>query len=274
MFSHLFGLLLYSLGMSFAILLPAVLIALQEICIEGPFGWSSLTFTKRYPTTSLISKIYRGISGQDKWATKYHLVSNAIWLLMYLIGFIYVAYYSKVASVFNRGAWAATAVLAFVSFLELALVEDYIWFLLHPYFGPDRHTSQYVPWFQTYKEGVPISYWFGMAATVVVAIVSSVVLRQLDILIIWLITLALVSLFTFRVLRNWSKKIQRMPLKKSWWKSARIVAIRRCPYVRENKDPHLQVESYVIPEEIMTKLIQEGSVIPLEDALSGKSKKK
>lgn len=201
MVKYLLGLFPYALGIALGVLLPAIIIAKQEIAIEGPFGWSALTFTRRFPINHWFSRFYRFYTGKDKWATEYHLTSNLIWLFMYFLSFLYIPYYSKLSGYSSGSALFGTFTLAIVSFVELCWVEDYIWFLIHPFYGPDRHTSEYVPWFTNYKGGIPVGYWTGMTATVVIAIVASLFLGKPEILITWLMVTVLVIVVCFGVIK-------------------------------------------------------------------------
>lgn len=206
MIHDLIALLPYSCGIFLAIILPAVLIARQEICTEGLFGWQSLTFTKRYPPNSLISKVVRWVVGQDKWATEYHLVSMSIWLLIYATPIVFVLVYAKLAGASALSSTIGVMTLAFASLLLLSVSEDYIWFLVHPYYGPQRHNPDFVYWFQSFKGGIPTTYWAGMFLTVILVGAMALLLRRLELLEIWLMTLTLVSLFCFVFLRQWAKK--------------------------------------------------------------------
>ena len=263
------GLLPYSLGIAAAVVLPAILIARQEIAIEGPFGWSALTFTHRYPTKSWISRVYRSYSGDDKWATEYHLMSNGIWMFIYFVSFVYIALYSKILGMSDIKAWLGTVALAVTSLIGLNIAEDYLWFLIHPYFGPDRMSSKYVPWHKNFKRGIPAGYWNGMLTTIIIAGVATILLSEISILLVWL--LAMVSIFVFCFgFKQGSKRLKRIPLVKYWWKNIKYVTISRCPWPIESEEPYIQLEAFVIPRTAMEELILDGKAIPLGKALAGK----
>ena len=269
MTAYLLVLLPYVLGISAAILLPAYVIAKQEIAIEGPFGWSALTFTKRFPVTHWFSKVYRYITGQDKWATEYHLTSNLIWLFMYFFSFLYIPIFSKLAGYSNGPALVGTLVLAIASFVELNWVEDFTWFLIHPYYGPDRHNPEYVPWFSNYKAGIPVGYWLSMATALAITLVAAVFLQKIEIFVIWLMVTALVIVVLFGIIRPLSRNIRRMPLRKFWWRNTQYVVIKRCPYpaVEHGKKLLTSVEARVISKETLETLISRGKAPSLNIAL-------
>lgn len=267
MIGYLLGLVPYALGIAVGVLLPAVIIARQEISIEGPFGWSALTFTRRFPTNHWFSKLYRFYTGKDKWATEYHLTSNAIWLFMYFLSFLYIPYYSRLAGFSSSSALLGTFVLAIASFVELGWVEDYIWFLIHPYYGPERHNSEYVPWFTNYKGGIPVGYWAGMIATILLTAVAAFFLGKPEIFIIWLMVTALVIVVCFGIIKPWSKKMHREPLGKYWWKGIKYVVIQRCPYPIESDRPFTSVSAHVISCGTLNRLMLHNKLKPLNKAL-------
>jgi hypothetical protein len=268
MIAYLLGLLPYAVGIAVGILVPATIIARQEISIEGPFGWSALTFTRRYPINHWFSKLYRFITGQDKWATEYHLTSNAIWLFMYFLSFLYIPIFSKLAGYSNGYALTGTFVLAIASFVELNWVEDFTWFLIHPYYGPDRHNPDYVPWFTNYKAGIPVGYWASMIAALAITGVAALLLRKSEIFAIWLMVTALVIAVCFGIIRQLSKNIRRMPLRKFWWRSVKYIVIKRCPYpIEAGKRPFISVDARVIDKETMESLTWRGKAKSLNIAL-------
>jgi hypothetical protein len=267
MIKYLLELLPYVVGIVIGIVVPAIIIARQEISIEGPFGWSALTFTKRFPTMHWFSKVYRYISGQDKWATEYHLNSNLIWLFMYFLSFLYIPIFSRLAGYSNTPALIGTCVLAIASFVSLNWVEDFTWFMIHPYYGPERHTPEYVPWFTNYKAGIPVGYWLSMTAALGITLVGALLLQKAEIFIMWLMVTVLVVAVCFGIIRPWSRKTHREPLLKYWWKDISYVVIQRCPYPIEKQRPFTTISAHVIDSETMGELVYENKVKSLCVAL-------
>lgn len=259
-----------ALAVALAVIIPAFFITKQEIAIEGPFGWSALTFTRRFSTKSWISKIYQSYSGKDKWATEYHLSSNAIWLSMYLIPLVYVLCYTKVVGIFDLKAFVCVVALALASNTGLNVTEDYLWFLIHPYFGPGRMTSDYIPWHENFKAEVPVANWKGVFTSIIMVGVVAILTHVLSIFITWIMAVAFIIVFCLGI-RQWSKKgIKRKDLAKFWWKKIKYVLIKRALYPSENPGLDIQeeVEAYVIPEEVGAEIIFSGTAIPLEEALA------
>lgn len=257
----------YSIGITISILLPSIIIALQEQEIEGPFGWSALTFTKRWPKESTISKIYRGITGNDKWATGYHLTSNIIWILIFFISLVYIPLFSLFSGVENQDAFVSTVFVAIFSCAQLMWVEDYTWFLLHKYYGPERHTPEYVPWFQNFKRGIPSTYWLSMIVGAVLMTVPAVLTGDIKTLLMWGETMIFLIVAVFFIIRLIGKKIRRKSLRKHWWEYAKNVIVVRSPYPVEGKEPHLDSKAYVVDDETFLKWVATGEARPLDDVI-------
>jgi hypothetical protein len=263
----LFSLLPYSIGVVFAIIVPAIIIALQEQQIEGPFGWSSMTFTKRWPVNSLFSKIYRGVTGEDKWATGYHLMSNTIWVLIFSVSLLYVPLFSMFAEINDTYAFLNTIAIAVFSCIQLMWVEDFIWFLINPYYGPERHTPEYVPWFQYFKGKIPSTYWVSMIAGLLVTVVMSLITGETKMLIVWGESMILLIVTVFLVIKPLSGKIKRYPLKKFWWKDNKYIITVRCPYAIEREEPFTKARALVIDKNTLKELISENKAIELGRSL-------
>ena len=249
------------------IVIPSIAIAKQEIAIEGPFGWSSLTFTRRFKTDHWFSKLYRLISGKDKWATEYHLTSNFIWILIYFLSFLYIPIFSKLAGHSDWKAFIGSAALAIACCQQLMWVEDFIWFLIHPYYGPDRHNSKYVPWFTNWKAGLPVGYFWAMLSGVLIAALGSLVSQNVDIIVLWSITFAILLIMVFLIVKPLSKRVRRIQMNEFWWVNVKYVVIKRCPFFIEEKNPYPEAISYALDERIVNDLRSQGSVVELKDAL-------
>ena len=269
LFSLFYSGLYPAISMVVAIMLCCIAVARQEIAIEGPFGWSALTLTKRFATNTRTSKIYRGFTGQDKWATSYHLSSNLVWLMVFLFGIFQLPMYNWLTEVHSWKAVICFFVLGFCCFLTTTWVEDHIWFLLHPYYGQERHNKEYVPWFQSFYKGIPATYFSAIAGTIFLTVVTSLAFREPRIIITWAEVFILTTIVTFVGVQQWSKRISRKPLAKYWWNNCKVIVIKRCPYPVEAKDPQQEVVAYTLTQETLEELIQSGEAIPLDKALSG-----
>ncbi len=260
--------LLYALLATASIIIPAILIAKQEVAIEGPFGWSALTFTNRFSISHWYSKFFRWITGQDKWATEYHLNSMLIWMAIYAgVIFFIPAYTLFMGEEWNWPAFWALFTLAACCYIELVVVEDYIWFLIHPYYGPARHNKNFVPWFQNFRLGIPKSYWRGMIVTFLAASLTSLFQQNYLLFIIWLLTFILTNFITLGIIRPWTKRIARKNLSAHWWNWVKDVVIQRYPYACETLHPSAKPRVFVLGPGVLKDLISRGEVVLLEDAL-------
>jgi hypothetical protein len=118
-----------------------------------------------------------------------------------------------------------------------------------------------------FKAGIPRTYLIGMVVTVTINGLVSLLLKRPNVLIIWLMTLALISGICFGLIRIWAKKAKRLPLKEHWWEETQIVAINRCPYPIEGKKLLLDPSVYAINSYAFLRLVHSDEAVPLEDAL-------
>ena len=241
------------------IYLPSIVIALQEIQIEGPFGWSSLTFTKRFPIDHPFSKIFRALVGQDKWATHYHLYSSIIWLLMFTLSLLLFPVYFHFSQTFSGKALVDIIIIALCAFTITIVTEDHYWFNLHPYYGMDKYNKHFIPWFQSFIKGVPVTYWIALLVTIVLIGITSWLQRNPKLLILWAMVICLVFVASIG-LRIYGKHKSRLPIREHWWEGVQGVYIERCPYPVEGKGPFTEARVFVV--------MPDGEKIPLNDYLA------
>lgn len=228
--------LLEGLLIALWIILPAVVVARQEIAIEGPFGWSAVTFTKRFIEDHWFSKFFRGLAGQDKWATSYHLNANLAWLFLYF-GWIFLApiWWHLVGEI-ALGKLLYLAVISLCASLIYMCAEDFYWFLLNPYYGLKHFNRKYIPWHQDYTGGLPSGYIRALVATVVLVALISWAKQDFYLLQLWATVLIFVFLFT-GLLAVATRKMTRKPLHPNWWLPIEAVSIKRQPYPSEGRSP-------------------------------------
>jgi hypothetical protein len=258
---HFYSYAIYGLLIMIYIIVPCMLIARQEADIEGFFGWSALSFTKRYSTNHLLSKVYRATSGQDKWADSYHFVANSIWLLLFSAGAVIFPVCSMVGNVSSKFIWAFLIISA-NSFIMLLALEDYLWFIVNPYYGRKRYNKSYVPWIQKYAGHVESTYLASFALTFVIALAGSWLITDLKLFWLWTSGFVSTIIIAFIVIPFSYRKRQRLPLEKEWWQKIDSVIIRRNPYAIESEEPHERLVGYSISddnfEKYLTPLIAKG----------------
>lgn len=221
---------LYSLILLLAIIIPAFLAAWQEIEAEGLYGWGSLLPTKRYSARHPLSKIFRLIYGHDKEATNFAIASTLLWLFIYLS--LWLVFPISQYALTNHIDWSFFAVGAglFIScYLTMCVVEDYLWFVLNPYYGPERFNSYFIPWFQNFYGCFPKSYLIGISFCLVAIIVAWLISGKSDLLVVWGLILMELGFFIL-IIKKFSKKRKRHPLNPGWWREIKTVTITRHLY--------------------------------------------
>lgn len=273
MFKSMILVLPYSIGIFLSIILPAIVIAIQEQQIEGPFGWSSATFTKRWPTKSLISKIFRFVVGKDKWATGYHLASNILWIQIFMMSLIYIPLFMFFTQVKDIKPLISVVGVAIFSYFQLVWIEDYIWFLIHKYYGAERHTKEYVPWFQNYSGKIPKTYWYSILAGLVIILATTVVTGKIDVLIIWAETMFFLLITISLIIKPIGGKMKReAPVKKRWWEDKKVEVLLTIwgKYPLDDTEPSLEPNVFVCSIGTLWKLIETREAVRLKDAIKDK----
>lgn len=124
----------------------ALVLAILEIQIEGPFGWAERLPTWRWDGP-----------GVQKWlgkpVTAYHLCLNLLILI-----FLHFP-------VVGRGTSVRLELEIFSIYSLLCVSWDFLWFACNPSFGLRRFRPENVWWFRGWWLGVPRSYWGGVAAS-------------------------------------------------------------------------------------------------------------
>lgn len=239
---------------AFVIIGNSLLEAYREVAIEGPFGWSAVTFTKRYSPNSLVGHLFRLITGSDKVATQYHLVSAGLWLFMYLPGIPFVLMHGALTGIVGWKTVLNAVVLVFACLVATMNAEDFLWFMIHPYYGPGRYNAEYVPWIQNYSRGIQKAYITSTGVATVVVALTSIATGLPIVLLIWLATLGLV-VATCAIIKKKAERWPRKPLPARWWETTHYLLIHRSPYPIEGKDPDLVTKVWVVEEEEAKEII-------------------
>jgi hypothetical protein len=126
------------------VFLIAVVLAYLEVQIEGAHGWATALPTWR-TTDPRVTWIFGG-----RPVTGYHLALNLLLLL-----FLHWPVMFSRWSVVHEGR-----VLS--SYLLLAVIWDFLWFVLNPHFGLSRFDAEHVWWFSSWLLGLPRDYYAGL----------------------------------------------------------------------------------------------------------------
>jgi hypothetical protein len=122
--------------------------AWEECQIEGRYGWAS-----KLPCWRIRNKLITFIIGKE--LTGYHVA------MLLMFGLIF-------HSIFIFKPWTLGAELIVLALLTLYfVVEDFLFFVLNPYFGIKKFKARYIPWHKNWIKGLPVCYWVGLSLSVV-----------------------------------------------------------------------------------------------------------
>ena len=254
-----------------AIYIPAILVAGQEIEVEGPFGWGSCLPTYRYPTKHWFSRLFRLICGPDKWATGFNAFSATIWLLIYLAAPWYHLYQSLLSASFDWVGLACEGGIAIASWIAFMLTEDFLWFVLNPYYGPGRFDAKHIPWLLYFQGSVPTYYLSGTAIALAIASAAAVLTGHAFLLLGWLIGLfgiLAACWLTAIIARHY---IRTKPLAAHWELEIRHILVTRSPFPNEHGEPDTDTKVWVVPEKVFRRLAAEQQIIPLDEYYQDKT---
>jgi len=119
--------------------------ALVEIHVEGKHGWA-----EKLPTWRVETWWTRLLYG-SRPLTGYHLYAQL---------FVTLILHAPYAMGLVRPTWAAEARI--LSFAVLFwVVEDFLWFVIHPEFGIRKFKPEHIPWHRlSWWLFMPREYWF------------------------------------------------------------------------------------------------------------------
>jgi hypothetical protein len=141
----------------------AVVMALVEIEIEGPFGWAQKLPTP-YRVSGPLARLFGLVLG-GKPLTGYNLLMFAATLVAFHLPFAFGA------------PWTAARELALLaSWIAWSAVWDFLWFLLNPAYGWRRFRLGNVWWHSRWLWRLPADYWIAAAASLVLALAAQIVI--------------------------------------------------------------------------------------------------
>jgi hypothetical protein len=140
------------------LILVSLVIALQEIQIEGKGGWA-----EHLPTWKIKNPI-RGIVGWPTLVDGYHLY---LWLLMFLI--FHAPFFFGFP--FNK----TNELLAIEMVLLFSILEDFLWFVFNPAWGIKKFFTEEIPWHPHKILFLPQNYWISFIIIGVFEIVKNII---------------------------------------------------------------------------------------------------
>ncbi len=140
--------------------LIAATLAYLEVQIEGPHGWAASLATWRV-TDPQLTWIFGG-----RPVTGYHVGLNLLLLLLF-----------HWPALFTR--WGLIQEVRVLSaFALLAVVWDFLWFVLNPHFRLARYGPATVWWFMRRWLGVPVDYFVGLINAVVIRCLPALLRKE------------------------------------------------------------------------------------------------
>jgi hypothetical protein len=130
------------------VLVLALLLANEEVQIEGGDGWAANLPTWRIEGGWLLEVFWGG-----RPMTGYHV---------YIFSFVALFFHFPFAF-FWRWSWRSEA-RALASIALFWVSEDFLWFLVNPAFGWAKFAPSDIPWHHHWLLGAPTDYWLGLLA--------------------------------------------------------------------------------------------------------------
>ena len=137
------------IGMLVFMVFMAFVLALWEIQIEGRDGWAGKLPGWR------IEKGWLMKLTQGRPLTGYH-----VYMTVFLIAIIHLPLF------FVPWSWRLESlILGF--YVGMVFIEDFLWFVLNPYFGIKNFRKGRIWWHKDWRGPVPALYWILLVITVV-----------------------------------------------------------------------------------------------------------
>lgn len=138
------------------VLVLALLLANEEIQIEGSAGWAA-----NLPTWRIDGGWWLDVFWGGRTMTGYHV---------FIFSFVALFFHFPFAFSWSW-SWRAEA-RAFAAISLFWVAEDFLWFILNPAFGWANFTPAFVPWHHHWLLGAPTDYWVGLLACAVCGAVA------------------------------------------------------------------------------------------------------
>ncbi len=142
----------------------ALVLALVEIEIEGPYGWAEKLPTP-YRVSGPLARLFGLVLG-GKPLTGYNLLLFAATLLAFHVPFAFGASWSWARELALLAAWVSWSAL-----------WDLLWFLLNPAYGWRRFRAGTVWWHRRWLWRLPVDYWVAVAVSLALALAAQQVER-------------------------------------------------------------------------------------------------
>jgi len=139
-----------SVFFGFYLFLICFFLANLEIQIEGPNGWAS-----KLPTWRVTDPHWTWIFG-GRPITGYHVFLNLLLLSFFHFPLLFTSFS------------LAKEIKIIYSFSIIAVIWDFQWFVLNPYYGISNYKKENIWWFKNWIFGFPADYFFGIIVSFII----------------------------------------------------------------------------------------------------------
>jgi hypothetical protein len=140
----------------------ALVLALVEIEVEGPYGWAEKLPTP-YRVSGPLARLFGAVLG-GKPLTGYNLLMFASTLLAFHLPFAFGAPWTAARELALLAAWVSWSAL-----------WDFLWFLLNPAYGWRRFRRGNVWWHRRWLWRLPLDYWVAAVVSLALALAAQLV---------------------------------------------------------------------------------------------------
>jgi hypothetical protein len=143
------------------IFILALILAILEVQIEGAHGWAKNLPTWRANPHKWYAKLYMKMM-EGKEMTGYHLS---------LFSMIFLLFHFPYASGLS---WTiSNEISTIIFFLFFIVVEDYLWFVVNPYFTVKDFKGNHLFWHQKWFLKLPRDYWTAFILSATLALLKN-----------------------------------------------------------------------------------------------------
>ncbi len=165
------------------IFILALILAILEVQIEGAHGWAKNLPTWRANPNKWYAKIYMKMM-EGKEMTGYHIS---------LFSMIFLLFHFPYASGLT---WTiSNEISTIIFFLFFIVVEDYLWFVVNPYFTVKDFKGDHMFWHQKWFLKIPRDYWTAIILSILLAFLKEII-YQPNYIYQWLIAFGILFFLT------------------------------------------------------------------------------
>jgi len=147
------------------VFLFALVFALFCVNAEGKAGWAgNLPAWRPNPNLWWVKILYwiplcgREVNGFDLFV-----------ITFFIMAFLFIFFWNWThGKTWKLRDWGELVCLFFV----FSVIEDFLWFMVNPYYGLGKFSAQFIPWHKNWLGPLPTDYYIGIAASIGFGILS------------------------------------------------------------------------------------------------------